>query len=459
MSDRLLQLQPHLLSNPNPKPPFLKYDKFSSNPDFQTSFRYLLYGKNHDVFFQILSKMTEDPEFIQFLDNPSKKSSFLLARKFAKMMNLSYNNYIQDSRKMHTLVDALYAFDNATGLRLGVDLDLYLRSLLNFGTNKHLMFIKKLFSLSDIGCFALGELAHGSNTKDLKTTAIFNQETDEFILNTETELGYKFWIGSAKDVANMSVVFAELIINDQKYGVHAFVVPLRNKHNHALLPGIYIGDCGKKMGLNKKDEGFIVLRNVRIPRDNLLDRYSKVSAKGEFVSQMKTQGERFGFLIGTIMNEPRILVCNRCLINLLNGVTIAVRFTCYRRQFFKPGDQQKKEVLIIEYPLTQYRLFPILSGCFMLKIASKRLHDYYEEMKTIIFDYSHPKIVELHALISIMKPITTWFSRNGLMSCREICGGLGFSALNRLGDLYSDNNVNVVWEGDNYVLLQQTARF
>jgi len=58
-----------------------------------------------------------------------------------------------------------------------------------------------------------------------------------------------------------------------------------------------------------------------------------------------------------------------------------------------------------------------------------------------------------------MKPMTTWFSRNGLMSCREICGGLGFSALNRLGELYSDNNVNVVWEGDNHVLIQQTARY
>lgn len=436
-----------------------KYDKFSSNNDFQVSFRHLLFGRHHTNFYSILMEISQDPLFLAYHESPSREKSFILFKKFAKMMNLTYNEYIEDSRKFHTFIDALYVFDNATGLRFGVDFDLYLRTLLNFGTNKHLIFIKKLFNFTEYGCFALGELSHGSNIKDMLTTATFLPETDEFILNSRHETGYKFWIGGAKDVATMAVVFARLIANDQDYGIHAFVVPLRNKHNHSVLPGIYIGDCGKKMGLNNKDDGFLIFRAVRIPRDNLLDRYSKLSPKGEFLSQMKSQGDRFSFLIGTIMNEPRILASNRCLLNLLSGVTITLRFACYRRQFNKPGSNKTKEVLIIEYPLTQYRLFPILAGCFVMKIAAKKLHDLYETLKSIIFDYNNPKIMELHSLISIMKPITTWFSRDGLMNCREICGGLGFSALSRLGELYSDNNVNVVWEGDNHVLIQQSARY
>ena len=425
---RISQITPHLTSKPH-KSVFSKYDKHSSNPEYQSSFRYLLFGRHHQHYYTILSQMAQDPDFLSFSQSKSlckKQASFMLFKKFAKMINLNYYDYIKDSRKTHTFIDALFAFDNSTGLRFGVDFDLYLRTLLNFGTNKHLIFIKKLFNLTDFGCFALGEFAHGSNIKDIQTTAEYTHDTDECVLNSRSEMGCKFWIGSAKDVANMAIVFANLLINDQNYGVQAFVVPLRNKKIHNLLPGIFIGDCGKKMGLPHKDEGFIILRNVRIPRDNMLDRYSKVTSKGEFVSQMKSQGERFGFLIGTIMNEPRILISSRGLINLLNGVTIVTRFACFRRQFAKPGQKEEKEVQIIEYPLTQYRLFPILSGAIVMKIATKKLHDLYEELKTINFEYNNPRILELHALISVIKPITSWFSRNGLMSCREICGGLGF---------------------------------
>ena len=48
-------------------------------------------------------------------------------------------------------------------------------------------------------------------------------------------------------------------------GVHAFVVPLRE--DGAVLPGVRIEDCGRKMGLNGVDNGRIWFDGVRIPRD------------------------------------------------------------------------------------------------------------------------------------------------------------------------------------------------
>jgi acyl-CoA oxidase len=56
----------------------------------------------------------------------------------------------------------------------------------------------------------------------------------------------------------MSVVFAQLIVEDKNHGPHAFLVPLRDRQHHLPLPGIILGDCGKKIGKEGVDNGFII---------------------------------------------------------------------------------------------------------------------------------------------------------------------------------------------------------
>ena len=60
----------------------------------------------------------------------------------------------------------------------------------------------------------------------------------------------KFWIGGAAKTATMSLIWAQLYIKDKCYGIHAFIVPLRDRQTYNLLPGVLIGDCGFKGGLN-----------------------------------------------------------------------------------------------------------------------------------------------------------------------------------------------------------------
>lgn len=47
-----------------------------------------------------------------------------------------------------------------------------------------------------------------------------------------------------------AVVFARLIIGTKDYGVHAFVVPIRNPVGMTLCDGIEITDIGVKNGWN-----------------------------------------------------------------------------------------------------------------------------------------------------------------------------------------------------------------
>ncbi len=94
----------------------------------------------------------------------------------------------------------------------------------------------------------------------------------------------KFWIGAVANVANMAVIWANLYLDGKNYGIHAFVTPLRDSKTHKVFPGILIGDCGPKTGLNAIDNGFIIFDHYKISRECLLDKISGVDENGNFFS-------------------------------------------------------------------------------------------------------------------------------------------------------------------------------
>lgn len=79
-----------------------------------------------------------------------------------------------------------------------------------------------------IGCFAMTELAHGSNVAGLETTATFDRSTDEFVLLTPHLGATKWWIGGAASTATHAAVFAQMVIDGKRYGVKTFVTQLRD---------------------------------------------------------------------------------------------------------------------------------------------------------------------------------------------------------------------------------------
>jgi acyl-CoA oxidase len=75
-----------------------------------------------------------------------------------------------------------------------------------------------------LGCYAQTELGHGSDVSRLETTATLDKVTDEFIINSPTITSTKFWPGDLGKFSSHAVVFARLIIDENDYGVQAFIV-------------------------------------------------------------------------------------------------------------------------------------------------------------------------------------------------------------------------------------------
>ena len=59
------------------------------------------------------------------------------------------------------------------------------------------------------------------------------------------------------------------------------------------MPGVKIVDMGFKLGLNGVDNGALFFDNVRIPRENMLNKYGDVDENGKFSSETKNIPSRF----------------------------------------------------------------------------------------------------------------------------------------------------------------------
>ena len=97
-----------------------------------------------------------------------------------------------------------------------------------------------------IGTYAQTEIAHGSFVRGLQTTATFDPSTDTFDVHTPSLSAIKWWPGNLGKTSNVIILMARLISGGKDYGIHPFIVPIRDLKTHQPLPGVTVGDLGPK---------------------------------------------------------------------------------------------------------------------------------------------------------------------------------------------------------------------
>ncbi len=175
-------------------------------------------------------------------------------------------------------------------VKAGVQFGLFGGAVLHLGTKHHHdRYLRPLISGELMGGFAMSESGHGSNVQALRTHATYDPATQEFVVTTDGDLGRKDYIGNAARHGEVAAVFAQLHVGGEDKGVHAFVVPIRERGEDGGLtpaPGVRIEDCGHKMGLNGVDNGRLWFDEVRIPRTALLNRFADVTPEGVYESSI-----------------------------------------------------------------------------------------------------------------------------------------------------------------------------
>jgi len=351
-----------------------------------------------------------------------------------------------DLGAMIAVAEILGFGDLSVFVKFGVQFGLFGGSILQLGTDRHHRLLADVGTLELPGCFAMSESGHGSNVAELETVAVYDPEAEEFEVHTPHPGARKDYIGNAARHGRMATVFAQLEVSGERHGVHAFLVPIRGDDGEPL-PGVGIGDCGPKMGLDGVDNGRLTFDRVRIPRENLLDRFGRVGADGGYESPIASPTRRFFTMLGTLVGG-RITVAQVGLSAAKVALAIAVRYGDRRRQF---GPQGEPETRLLDYRTHQRRLLPRLARSYALDFALEQLAERY--LAAPVDDRR-----DVEALAAGLKALATWHATDTIQTCREACGGNGYLAVNRFADLKADSDVFTTFEGDNTVLLQLLAK-
>ncbi|KAJ8961066.1 hypothetical protein NQ314_005996 [Rhamnusium bicolor] len=317
---------------------------------------------------------------------------------------LSLSSIIQNLKRPAAATRIMMQFSPASTIKYSVVFRLFTAAITNMGTERHYHY--------------LDDIEDGKGTKN-------------FILNSSDFEAAKCWAGGLGQSATHAIVYAQLILKGISYGLHAFVVPIRDPKNLLPYTGLIVGDMGEKIGLNGIDNGFVVFNKYPIPRENLLNKFGEVTEDGEYVSPIKDPNKRHGAALGSL-SAGRVNITCICEAMGIKALTIAIRYAA------------------------QHRLLPYLAAAYVLREFNTYFIEVFYQFsidtnigskKDVLPDLG----MEIHAISSACKSVAGWIMKDAIQECREASSGIG--------DVRNDHDANLTYEGENHVLIQQTSNW
>ena len=345
------------------------------------------------------------------------------------------------------IFESLAFGDLSVLVKFGVQFGLFGGSIHQLGTARHHeRYLQRAGSADLPGCYAMTETGHGSNVRDLETTAHYDHGDGTLVIHTPDERAGKDWIGNAALHGRLATVFARLVVDEVDHGVHAVLVPIRDDGG-TVLPGVRIEDRGLKVGLNGVDNGRIWFDQVKVPVENLLDRFATIDEDGRYESPITSSGRRFFTMLRTLV-AGRVSIASASVSASKVAMTIAVRRAAERRQFGPAGGEEQP---ILDYTAMRKELMPRLATTLGLHFAVRAVQDRFAAA-------AQAEDPELEGMAAALKAYASDHCVDAVQAGREACGGVGYLAENRLAALTAATDVFPTFEGANLVLYQLVAK-
>ncbi len=139
------------------------------------------------------------------------------------------------------------------GVIMSVNNSLVCHGIYHFGTERQKQeFLVPLASGEKLGAYSLTEPQAGSDPANMRTTAVYDAETDEYVIN-----GLKAWVTSGPN-ADLIVLFAMTDRSKGHRGISAFIAD-------TSLPGFSPGKVEPKLGIRASHTSELIFENYRLP--------------------------------------------------------------------------------------------------------------------------------------------------------------------------------------------------
>ena len=301
-----------------------------------------------------------------------------------------------------------------------------------------------------LACYAQTELGTGSDVQNLKTLAVYEPKTKEFIFHSPTTDSIKWWPGDLGLSGSHAIVFARLVSNGKDHGVQAFFVEIRNPLTHIPAKGAIMGDIGPKLGYRTKDNGYLKFEHFRAPSSCLLGRYIEIDAEGE----VRRRGNPKRMY--TAMMRTRSVILVMAYGSIFKAVTIAFRYSHLRTQF---KDSKGNAISIYEYQMQREKLFKELARVFVNNLTTSVAFDQIQKNNELAEKDDYSELQSTHIMLCCFKATFTFWQSDSIANLIKACGGHGYSHYSGLPHILVEEFPNQILEGENTVLLMQVSRY
>src|SRR5215831_5072118 len=281
-----------------------------------------------------------------------------------------------------------------------------IRALLLFGTHEQKQrWLPKLSTGDQLGAFALTEKEAGSDAANVQMQAQPSEDGSHFILN-----GEKRYITNAA-IADVLTVMARTPVpgKDGKTAITAFLVTPN-------MPGFEMIEARMpKMGIRGTATGRFALRDVKVPRENILGQMGK------------------GLKVAlTVLDFGRTTFGACCTGAAKTCLELAVQHANTRKQFNKT---------LGNFHLVQKKIARIAANAYAM-----------EAMTSVTAALIDRGLEDYMLETAMLKVFTTERLWDAVNDCFQIHGGSAYFDDSPLGRMLRDARINQIGEGSNEVL-------